>query len=242
MGGCCIADNPVADFFKETIRDFKNTVLCSDSCCVGNAPEPSGSELHARKVADELAMMKEKSRESSQRLERELMSYINTSMDAFLAEIDKLNHQSFFGEQLNISTKVIREKNKSLNRQLVGCVSKVVNTRLVQTDRELSTILAEKNDKKRKANFDAFVDRVQKQALSQLRTEIEKTVQAQSEVVSGEIKARQKEVEARMEESVRELTEIVELKEKRSAALGQKQIGYMYQMCLCECLKKETRG
>lgn len=195
-----------------------------------------------KKVAEELAEMKEKSGKSSSEIEQKIMDNINCSMDSFLIEIDKINQQDFFGEKLNINTKVIREKNEQLNRQVVGCISSVLNTRLVQTDKELSTILEERDAKKRKANFEKFVEKIKKQAVNKLRIEIDKTVNAQSEVVSKEIKARQKEVDARMEESIRELTEIMEVKEKSESELKKKQVDYMYQSALCDLLLAEVEG
>lgn len=170
------------------------------------------------------------------------MDYINRSMDSFMIEIEKINQQDFFGEKLNINTKGIREKNEQLNNQVVGCISSVLNSRLVQTDKELSTILEERDEKKRKKNFSAFVEKVKKQALRKLRTEIEKTVKAQSEIVSKEIKTRQKEVDARMAESIKELTEIMEIKEKSESKLKKKQVDYMYQSALCDLILAEVEG
>lgn len=233
-GGCCVGNHPIIDFIKD--------IFCSDSCCVGNASGPSESEQHAKKVAEELAEMKEKSEKSSTQTEQKIMDYINRSMDSFMIEIEKINQQDFFGEKLNINTKAIREKNEQLNKQVVGCISTVLNTRLVQTDKELSTILEERDEKKRKENFSAFVEKVKKQALSKLRTEIEKAVKAQSEMVSKEIKTRQKEVDARMEESIKELTEIMEVKEKSESELKKKQVDYMYQSALCDLLLAEVEG
>jgi len=233
-GGCCVDNHPIRDFFRD--------LFCSDSCCVRNASGPSESEQHARKVAEELAEMKERSGKSSSETEKKIMEYINRSMDSFMLEIDKINDQTFFGQKLNINTQVIREKNEQLNKQVVGCIGTVLNTRLVQTDKELSTILEEKNDKKRKDNFSKFVEKVKKQAINKLRNEIEKTVKAQSEVVSKEIETRQQEVDARMEESIKELTEIMEVKEKSDEELKKKQIGYMYQSALCDMLLAEVEG
>lgn len=233
-GGCCVSNHPILDFLSD--------LFCSDSCCVGNSSGPSESEQHAKKIAEELAEMKEKSGKSSSEIEQKIMDNINSSMDSFLIEIDKINQQDFFGEKLNINTKVIREKNEQLNRQVVGCISSVLNTRLVQTDKELSTILEERDAKKRKANFEKFVEKIKKQAVNKLRIEIDKTVNAQSEVVSKEIKARQKEVDARMEESIRELTEIMEVKEKSESELKKKQVDYMYQSALCDLLLAEVEG
>lgn len=233
-GGCCIMDNPIGDF----IRD----IFCSDSCCVGNSSGPSDSEQHARKVANELAEMKEHTRESSVKTEKKIMSYINSTMDSFMNDIDKLNKQTFFGEKLDINTEAIRDKNEKLNNQVVGCISNIMDTRLVQTDKELSTILEEKDDKKRKKNFDDFVGRVKKDALNDLKVKIEKTVKAQSEVVSKEIKTRQKEIDFKMQESIKEMTNIMEMKEKSETELNKKQIEYMYQSSLCDILLMEVRG
>lgn len=96
--------------------------------------------------------------------------------------------------------------------------------------------------KKEKKNFDKFVKRVQKSALDKLKTKIEKTVKAQSEVVSNEIKTRQKEVDARMKESIKELTEIMEVKEKSDSDVKKKQIDFMYQSTLCDLLLAEIKG
>lgn len=233
-GGCCVGNHPVRDFIKR--------IFCSDSCCVGISSGPSESEQHAKKVAEELAEMKEKSEKLSTQTEQKIMDYINCSMDSFMIEIEKINQQDFFGEKLNINTKAIREKNEQLNNQVVGCISTVLNTRLVQTDKELGTILEERDEKKRKENFSAFVEKVKKQALSKLRKEIEKTVKAQSEVVSKEIKTRQKEVDARMVESIMELTEIMEVKVKSESELKKKQVDYMYQSTLCDLLLAEVEG
>ena len=233
-GGCCVSNHP--------IRDFLSDLFCSDHCCVGNSVWSMESEAHAREVAEELAEMKEKSGKSSSKREQEIMQYINCSMDSFMIEIDKINQQSFFGEKLNINTKAIREKNEQLDKQVVGCISSVLNERLVQSDREVSTILEERDKKKRKANFERFVEKLKKQAISKLKVEIEKTVKAQAEVVLKEIKTRQSEVDARMEESIRELTEIMEVKEKNEAELKRKQLDYMYQSALCDLILEEVEG
>lgn len=61
-GGCCVSNHPILDFLSD--------LFCSDSCCVGHASGPSESELHAKKVANELAEMKERSNESSSKTEK----------------------------------------------------------------------------------------------------------------------------------------------------------------------------
>ena len=45
-----------------------------------------------------------------------------------------------------------------------------------------------------------------------------------------------------MEESIEELTEIMEVKEKSESDLKKKQIEYMYQSSLCDLLLAEVEG
>ena len=234
MGGCCIGDCCIGDC---CVFDF-----CGDSgCCVGNAPGPSESETHAKKIAEELANMRETASADSKEQEEDLIDDLNSSMNEFLSEIEELNKKKFDGESLRINTNLIKEKNERLKRQVVGSISNVLNSRLVLTDRELSTILAEKDDAKRKKNFEAFVQRVKKDALKQLKENIEKTVAEQSKVVSDEIAVRKKEVNQRLDESVKELSEIAEIKKRNSSDLEKKQFEYMYQSALCGILLDENK-
>lgn len=217
-------------------------LFCSDSCCVGFASGPSESEQHAKKVAEELAEMKEKSEKTSREVEQKIMNDINRSMNSFIKEIEEINQQDFSGEKLNINIEAIRRKNNQLSNQVVGCVSKVMNTNLVQTNHELSTILEERDEKKRKENFSNFVERVQKQALQELHVKIENSVNEQFKMVSKEIKTRQKEIDVRMEESVRELNKIKTAKEKSETEVKKEQVNYMYQSTLCDLLLSEAEG
>ena len=244
MGGACC----VGDFLGCCIGDFHLPCLfdsgccVGNSCCVGNASGPSESEQHAKKVADELADMKERIHVSTSQQENEIIDYINQSMNVFMKEIEQLNKQSFAGEYLKINTSAIKKKNEELKSRVVGCVGNVMDERLVQTDKELSAILEERKDKKSKKNFEAFIKRVKKDALEQFKKEVEKTVASQSKVVSDEIRIRKKEVKKRLEESIKEMTAIMEIKEKNDAELVKKQIGYMYQISLCDFLINEAAG
>lgn len=237
MGGCCVGNFACCVIDLPCFFDSG----CGD-CCVGNTSEPTESEKHAKKIANELAEMKEKMNESTEKKENEIIDNVNKSMDSFMKEVDSLNKQLFAGESLRINTKAIREKNEALKKMAVGCVSNEMNRRLVQTDKELSTILEERDEKKRKKNFDKFIGRVQKTALEKFKKEVEKTVKAQSKVVSDEITARQKEVNGELEESIKELTAIVEIKNKNNSELEHKQVQYMYQSTLCELLLREVEG
>ncbi len=236
MGGCCVGDFCCVGFC--CIMDIFGG---GDGCCVGDAPGPSESETHAKKIADELASMREVSSSDSKDQEQDLIDDINSSMNEFLEDIEELNKKKFDGESLRINVDLIKEKNEKLKLQVVGSISNELSRRLVMTDRELSAILAEKDDAKRKKNFDAFVQRVKKDSLRKLKENIEKTVAEQSKVVSDEINIRKKEVEQRLNENIKELSEIVEIKKKNSSELEKKQFEYMYQSALCSILLDENK-
>ncbi|MBO5470044.1 MAG: hypothetical protein J6A03_09950 [Lachnospiraceae bacterium] len=237
--GCCIGD------FNCCIGDIDLPCLfdccVGNSCCVGHSSGPSKDELHAKKIANELAEMKEKMSDATSKQENKIMEYINKSMNLFMKEVDELNKESFGGETLSINVKMIKNKNESLKKQVIGCVGNVMNARLVSSDKELSIILAEYDDKKRKKNFDNFVKKIKKEALSEFKIEIERTVKEQSNVVSSEIKSRQREVNKRLEETISELTSIMEIKKKNTEDIEKKQIKYMYQSALCDILMREIK-
>lgn len=234
-GGCCVSNHPIRDFFRD--------IFCSDGgCCVGNSSRSANSESHATTVANELATMREKTQKSSEETEEQVMKYINCSMDSFMQELEKINQKYFYGETLNINTMSINEKNEQLKSQVKGCISTYINTRLVQTDKELSTILAEKTKRKRKDNFEKFVEKLKKQALTKLRIKIEKTVKEQEMVVASEIDMRKSEIDTRLEENIRELTEILEVKKKNEDELSKRQMEYMYQSSICGLILEEIKA
>lgn len=235
-GGCCVGDFCCVGFC--CVLDF-----CGDSgCCVGNAPGPSESETHAKKIAEELANMRETCSANSRDQEEDIVDQINSSMKEFLGVVETLNQKNFDGESLRINTDLIKEKNERLKMQVVGSISNVLNNRLVLTDRELSAILAEKNDEKRKKNFESFVERVKKEALKSLKENIKKTVAEQSKTVSDEITIRKKEVNQRLDETVKDLSEIVEIKKRNSSELEKIQFEKMYQYSLCGILLEENNN
>lgn len=232
----------VVEEAKEKVEEAVNAIFGgTGGGCISSSSGSSESE-HATKIAGELAKMKEKMDQSTRGYEEKIMEYVNRSMDSFMKAVESLNEQTFGGEALHINVEAITEKNEKLKTQVIGCLGKTINERLVQTDRELSAILEERDDKKRNEAFHAFVKRVQKDAIIALKKEIETTVRAQSEVISSEIETRQKEVNARLEESAREFTEILEMKERNDAELQQKQFGYMYESALCDFLLREVGG
>ena len=104
----------------------------------------------------------------------------------------------------NINIDNIVRKNDELKKNVVGFIGRRLDDRLVLTDKELSIILKEENDKKRARNFDVFVIEVRKKAVEDLIQTIQRTMEAQSEVIETEIQSRLKEVNMSLKEEVAE--------------------------------------
>lgn len=62
VGNCCIMNNPIRDFFEDLFDTG------GGGC--GYHPSSTETEEHAKKIANELAEMKEKMRESSEEDEK----------------------------------------------------------------------------------------------------------------------------------------------------------------------------
>lgn len=231
VGNCCVMNNPVGDFFRD--------IFSSGSGC-GYHPGPSETEQHAKKIADELAEMKEHIRESTERDEAALLDYVNRSMDSFLEELRTLNLKKFGGKSLRIDIEGLKKEKERLKTKVKGHIGDKMDQRLVQTDKELSLILEERDDKKRAKSFDRFVEKIKRQALESLQNEIRKTVNAQSNMVEREIKARISEVEKSLEETSRAYSDILKAKETGGAQLEAQQIKYMYHCELYSLLLEQT--
>lgn len=231
MGGCCITH-----FIKEVMDDIRDIFSGDGGGGCAYTPGVSETDAHAKKIADELADMKEKIRKSSEKKEQKIIDYINGSLEELLKVLQNVNRQVYGGRTLNINIKGIKEKNETLKKQVVGCIGNIMEERLVLTDKELSVILEERDDKKRKKNFDSFCRRVQGQALSGLKKKIETTIRKQEEMVEKEIKARLTEVDKSMKSTEKAYTEILLAKEKSEADVTKTQIKYVYQYALADIL------
>lgn len=235
-GGCCVGDFCLNCGLIDKIRDF----FCSDSgggC--GYHPGVNETEAHAKKIANELADMKQKMGDYSKKIENQIIEVINGSLKEFIDMVARLNLQEYGGKTLNINVEGIRENNEKLKKEVVGCISSVLNDRLVLTDSELSVILEERDDKKRAANFDKFVKKVQKSALAKLKIRIENTVNKQTQMVNDEIKTRMNEVEKNMNAAFSSYNDILEMKAQDSVEIEKNKMNYIYKLGLYDLLSDE---
>jgi len=227
-------------YAAEEIRDFFRYSLFSYG---GDyTPGPSESEEHAKKIADELAEKKEEIRELTKKDENRTIDYINKSMNDLVKYLEEINNKQFGGKTLNININEIKKSNEKLKKEVVGCLSGYIDERLVLTDNELSIILEERDDKKRKKKFKAFCEKIEQQAFDELSKKIEKTVRKQEEVIRKEIKVRLDEVERNMKTVTKAYDEIVEIKGKDESKMEEAQIKYIYQYELSEILLDQLEG
>lgn len=232
-GNCCVMDNPVGDLAR-AIRD----ALCSD-CCVGYTPSRPDSEIHAEKVANELADMIKRVDESTDKFVEKLLPYLGKDVDALLEEIEILNKNSYGGKKLNINLKAIKENNKEMEKQAKTFVGDIMRERLVLTDPELAVILDEKDDKKRSENFEAFVTKLRKSAVDELTVELENIVNKQQKIIYGEVEKRLEEIKSANQRSEEAFKTIAHLKENDEPALEREKIKYVYQRGVCDLLLNE---
>ncbi len=191
-GGCCIGD--VCCVVDLGCGFCCIAEICSDSCCVGYNSGPNETEKHATKIANELADMKKKKHEDWDKSEQEILMKISENMNGMLAEIESLNNKDFNGKSLNIDINSIKAKIEEMKKEVIGYVGRVYEDRLVLTDKELSLILAERDDKKRTKNFDDFCKKIYKQAIKDLKNKVKNCITSQNQLVIDTLSTRLAEV------------------------------------------------
>lgn len=241
VGNCCIGDCCVGNCGFCCVFDS-----CSDSgCCVGNCGVSSSSstpkEDHAVKTANELAEMRDRAKKNAATEEGQIVDNVNKTMTEFIEWLKDVNRTKIGGKNLDINLDKIRELNEELRKKIVGFIGTKLENRLVQTDNEVSMILAELDDAKRKKNFDDFYAARMHDAIQDLITEIENSVAEQSEAIEREIQNRIKELNNTMEQETRALEDLKKLKEQEDSRLAERQVEYMYYADLCDIMYDELK-
>lgn len=209
-----------------------------DGCSTSSyTPKASVTATHSKSNADILAELKAGVRNVTEKKEKQIIDYINTSVDQLLTDLAKINERSFGGKTLNINIEKIKNKNNALKQEVVGFIGNYMDGRLVPSDHELSKILEIRDDGKRKKKFDAFYRDLQKKAVEKLKAKIETTVHKQEEIIRKEIQNRLTEIDKSMQGAEKAYEEILHMKEEQDAArIEEKQIQYCYQYELSEIL------
>lgn len=206
-------------------------------------PKASITASNAKSNADELAELKAEVRIETGKKEKQIIDYINESMEQLLKMLEDINKESFGGKTLNINIKDIQRKNDALKKEVVGFIGNYMDNRLVLSDHELSEILKIYDDKKRKQKFDTFYKKLQNQAVKKLKEKIEITVHKQEEVIRKEIQNRLAEIDRNMQEATKAYEEILHMKEEQEdAKIEEKQIQYCYQYELAEIFLEQLES
>ncbi len=220
------------------IKDFFSGSSSNDY-----SPRASITAEHSKSNADILAEMKAEVKDVTKKKEKEIIDYINKSMDSLLKSLEKVNGQSFGGKTLNINIREIKSKNETLKKGVVGFIGSYMDDRLVLSNHELVEILKILDDEKRKKKFDAFYIKLQKQAVKKLQSKVEETVHKQEEVIRKEIENRLEDVDRNMQESTKAYEEILHMKEEQEdAKIEEKQIQYCYQYELTDILLEQLES
>lgn len=239
-GGCCVGDCCVIDI-PGTIEKIKEFFLCTDSCSVGYRPGRSDTEAHAKKIADELAAMKEKKHQIWNANEQKILNIINEKMEDLVNWLVDVNQAKFGGKPLNIDIEGIKAKSEGLKEKVVGFVGSYFDDRLVLTDKELSVILEERDDNKRAENFEAFCESLQKKAVQGLKKAITEAIQAQSSLIAACISTRLNEVNSVIQQEKEEYESLLGAKEKCEHDTVLLQMSHIYTNGLCDIVLDQLR-
>lgn len=215
----------------EKIKNF----FCTDSCCVGYHSGPSDTELHAKRIADELAQMKTNKQIIWQKNEKMLLDQIGEEMTSLLSQLHQINQKKFGEKALNIDLDGINVRTDELKKKVIGYVGRVFEDRLVLTDKELSLIMEERDDDKRSKNFDAFCKKLQIQAISGLKKQIQASITAQNQIIIDTITNRLEEVDASIRHETEAYQALLKAKQEKDAK-APIQMQHMYLHGLCEIL------
>lgn len=240
MGSCCVGDCGFCCVVDCGFCCVFDTSSSSGGC--GYHPRENKTEDHATIIANELAEMKEKMAEQTQKEEIDILKSISLNMKQFIDSLEEINGGRYGGKQLNINKEEIIRQNDALSKKVIGFMAQRMEDRLVHTDRELSLILQERDKATRDKNFDDFVERVRKSAIRDLIEIIQEAVKAQSDVIDREIRGRLQEVNSSMEEEIKKYQELRELKEKRAEEMAARQSEYMFEHTLCDLLLDEVQA
>lgn len=227
----------VANWALEGISNFFGGTSSSYS------PQASATASHSKSNADMLAEMKAEVREKTEEKEKQILAFVNQSIDVLLKELKRVNGEEFGGKSLNINMEEIERKNDALRKEVIGFVGSYMDSHLVLSDHDMAEILKELDDKKRKKQFDAYYKKLQGEAIDELKRKVEKTVHEQEKLIRDVIQNRLVEVDKNMQAATDTYEEIRQMKEKQeSEEIEKKQIMYCYQHDLAEILLGQLKS
>ena len=200
--GCCFADNPIGDFVRDIFGG------CGDGGCAYH-PQKNIDANSTRNIANELSAMKANKRKSSEKMENEIIDWMNSATNEFIKVLEMQNTVSFGGKSLNINIDELRRTNDNLRKEIKGSIADYIDNHLVMTDPELSAIMKEDDEAKRNKKFDRFVARINKKAIQELKSKLDDSIENQNNEIKDIINRRLREVENAMDKAQDALNNLI---------------------------------
>lgn len=236
MGAVGNAISNIADKVKDKIEDIKWGIESFFSTPSSSYTPSSSATSTTKSRANELAEFKKQQRKISEKTEEEIADAIASSSETFIQYIEKVNERSFNGFALNLNIPEIKKENEKLKNSIKGTVAAQMDSRLVESDPDLSEIFDISDDKKRKKEFDAFCKQVKKESGIILRNKIERTVNTQNASIRKKIQSRIDTVKELADNSTYELQKLQAEKEKGDQKVSSVKYDLMYISELCSIL------
>lgn len=138
---------------------------CVGDCCVNNVEVPVQSEPN---TSDELDETRLHIQERAKVPEQELIDYVSQSTTEIKEFLNQFAEERYANHKLKFNVKTLDGLTKNFCAEVSGFIAGKIEPRLVSEDKEVSLILAEPDDAKRKENFDAFSERLFRNAIKDL--------------------------------------------------------------------------
>ncbi|WP_294155798.1 hypothetical protein [uncultured Selenomonas sp.] len=183
--------------------------------------------------------MKKLAREEGRKIGQEALGSLNNYMAQLMKFLDQYNQREYGGKKLDLHLASVQEKIKDLQEGILDYIGDRLDERLVETDPELSVILQEMDDEKRKERFDEFYSRIHREAVKELTRKVENVVGEQFNIVREEIDERLGEVQNSMKKALRDY-QSAEKTMVEQERLPQEQIKEAeYDIAMADTLQKE---
>lgn len=190
MGGCCVGDCYVGD--NSGPMDNQDTFIQA----INRYQKNSGSAILASdKIEAEVYQIREQYRKKAASQEHGVVSEIAKLMDKFISDLEAINSVKAFGHVMNIDIKPIHEKRKKISKEAAGFITARLDERMAIMDPELSVILREADDKKRKTQVKQFCEKIIRDSKAELKSQMLKSIEAQQLSTREAVKKRFVELE-----------------------------------------------
>ena len=199
---------------------------CVGDCCLGDSVEV----VHVQRepnIYDELDEARTQVQERAMVTEQELDDYVNKNVAEIKELLNLFAVEEYSGHKLTFDVEKLDALTKKFVDEINGFIFNKLDDRLILTDPEVSTILAEPDDTKREENFDAFLERLFRNALKDLSSETKVFFQGLMDCLLRDVSS----LEAKLADEGKSSDELEDVRQRIKAAIAEKI------NCGCDVLK-----